>query len=134
MATPRQGEHNGSEWTQQDQGERRMSVIDQRKQWADHIRDEAKALELQQHAAGDTHSPMEGPLPHSADQLAAAVATAVSAERQRCAEIADSWASEAKLLDAFGDFTEWELRAATAAVRAVGNEIRNGALLGQRGE
>jgi hypothetical protein len=102
-----------------------MSVTEQRKQWAEHIRDEAKALKLQQHAAGNTHSPMEGPLPYSADQLTAAVATAVAAERQRCAEIAASWSTEAKLLAAFGDFTDWELRAATATARAVGNEIRN---------
>jgi len=111
-----------------------MSVIDQRKQWAEHIRDEAEALVLQQHAAGTTHSPMEGPLPYSADQLAVAVATAVAAERQRCAEIADTWNTEAKLLDAFGDFTEWELRAATATARAVGNEIRNGTAASPRAE
>jgi hypothetical protein len=109
-----------------------MSVIDQRKQWAEHIRDEAKALELQQHSAGSTHSPMEGPLPYSADQLATAIATAVAAERQRCAEIADSWGTEARLHDAFGDFTEWELRAAAATARAVGNDIRNAAGTGLR--
>ena len=102
-----------------------MSTIDQRRQWAEHIRDEAKALEVQQHAAGTTHTPFEGPLPYSADELAAAVATAVAAERQRCADIAESWSTETRLLEAFGDFTEWELRAATATARAVGNNIRN---------
>ena len=103
-----------------------MSSIEQRKQWAEHIKDEAKALEVQQQAAGGTHSPVEGPLPYSADDLAVAVAAAVTAERQRCAEIADGWSAEAKLRDAFGDFTEWELRAATATARAVGNDIRRG--------
>jgi hypothetical protein len=107
-----------------------MSGSEQRKQWAEHIRDEARALDVQQHAAGGTHSPVEGPTPYSAEQLAQAVASAVAAERQRCAEVADSWGSEAKLLEAFGDFTEWELRAATATARAVGSEIRHGAALG----
>ncbi|MEJ8839142.1 hypothetical protein [Ramlibacter sp. AN1133] len=108
-----------------------MSGNEQRKQWAEHIRDEARALEVQQHSAGASHTPLEGPLPYSADQLAAAVASAVAAERQRCAEVADSWSSEARLLEAFGDFTEWELRAASATARAVGSEIRGGAATGR---
>jgi hypothetical protein len=103
-----------------------MSSIEQRKQWAEHMKDEAKALEKQQQAAGGTHSPMEGPLPHSADDLAVAVAAAVAAERKRCAEIAGRWSAEAQLRSAFGDFTEPELRAAAATARAVGNEIRRG--------
>jgi hypothetical protein len=101
-----------------------MSAIDKRQQWAQHLQDEAKALERQQEAAGSTHSPVEGPLPYSADQLAEAVAIAVAAERQRCAQIAESWTVEARLLEVFGDFTEWELRAASATARAVGSEIR----------
>ena len=64
---------------------------------------------------------------YSAEQLAQAVASAVATERQRCADLADRWSSEATLLEAFGDFTDWELRAATATARAVGSEIRNGA-------
>lgn len=95
------------------------------KQWAQHIKDEAVALGLQQQSAGDSHAPVTGPLPHTADQLTLAVAAAVAAERQRCAEIADSWGSEARLQEAFGDFTEWELRAGTATARAVAGEIRN---------
>lgn len=102
-----------------------MSTTDQRKQWAEHLDDEAKALQRQQQTAGGTHTPVEGPLPYSADQLDAAIAASVAAERQRCAEIADSWSGEARLLEAFGDFTEWELRAAAATARAVGCEIRN---------
>jgi len=108
-----------------------MSEMEQRKQWAEHMEDEAKALEVQQHSAGDSHTPVEGPLPHSADQLAAAVASAVAAERQRCAEIAEGWSSQARLLEAFADFTEWELRAASAAARAVAGEIRNGEAAGE---
>lgn len=105
-----------------------MSGSEKRKQWANHMKDEAKALELQQQAAGDSHAPVEGPRPYSADELGAAVtaavAAAVAAERQRCADIADSWRAETRLMRAFGDFTERELRAAALAVRAVGSEIR----------
>jgi hypothetical protein len=102
-----------------------MSTSDKRRQWAAHTKDEGEALELQKVAAGRTHSVVEGPRPYSADQLEAAIAAAVGAERQRCAEIADRWSEEARLLEAFGDFTEWELRAAAATARAVGSEIRN---------
>jgi len=108
-----------------------MSGIEQRKQWAEHIRDEARALEVQQNSAGVTHTPVEGPLPHSADELTAAVAKAVAAERQRCAEVAERWSSEARLLEAFGDFTEWELRAASATARAVASEIRTSGATGR---
>lgn len=101
-----------------------MSGKDQRKQWAEHMKDEARALEVQQTAAGETHAPVEGPQPYSADELAAAIAAAVSAERQRCADIADAWSAEPKLREAFVDFTETELRAAATAARAVAGEIR----------
>lgn len=102
-----------------------MSTSDERKQWAEHMKDEAKELNSQQHTAGQTHSPTEGPLPYSADDLAAAVAAAMAAERQRCAEIADTWSGEARLIAAFGDLSASELQAAMATARAVGSEIRN---------
>jgi hypothetical protein len=101
-----------------------MSSIEQRKQWGEHMADEAKALALQQSAAGGTHSPVEGPLPHTEDDVAAAVARAVAAERQRCAAIAERWSDEAQVLGTFADFTEWELRAAVATARAIGNDMR----------
>ena len=101
-----------------------MSTSEQRKQWAEHIADEADALARQQQSAGDRHSPVERPLPHTADEVAVAVAAAIAAERLRCADIAEGWAGEPRLLEAFGDFTEWELRAAAATARAVASEIR----------
>jgi hypothetical protein len=104
-----------------------MNETNQRKQWAEHLQDEADALGLQQQSAGDSHTPVEGPLPHSADQLAIAVGAAVSQERLRCAKVAESWSSETRLLEAFGDFTERELRAAAVVARAIGREIRGGA-------
>lgn len=104
-----------------------MSTSEQRKQWAQHIADEGRALELQQEAAGATHSPTEGPMPYTVNQLESAVAAAVAAERLRCAGIADTWCEEAKVLATFADFTEWELRASAATARALAAEIRNGA-------
>lgn len=102
-----------------------MSTNEQREQWAAHIADEGRALDLQQRAAGGTHSPAEGPLPHTADELESAVAAAVAAERQRCAEIADSWGEEAKVLETFAEFTQWEVRASASTARAIAAEIRN---------
>lgn len=102
-----------------------MSTDEQRKQWAEHIADEAEALQRQQRAAGGTHSPVEGPLPYTAAELETAVAAAVATERQRCAGIADAWSNDARLLQVFADFTEWELRAAVATARAVAGEIRD---------
>ena len=104
-----------------------MSTSEQRKQWAAHLADEGRALEVQQRAAGATHSPTEGPLPHTVIELESAVAAAVAAERQRCAEIADSWCLEVKVLESFADFTQGELRASAATARAVATEIRKGA-------
>lgn len=101
-----------------------MSTSEQRKQWAEHIADESRALQIQQQAAGGTHSPLEGPLPYTGEQLEAAVAAAVASERQRCAELADAWSTEPKLLERFGDLTEGELRAAAATARALGGAIR----------
>lgn len=101
-----------------------MSTNDQRRQWADHIADEARELQVQQRAAGQTHSPTEGPLPFTADQLEDAVRAAVDAERERCAAIADAWSAQPKLLAAFGGFSEPEARAAAAAARAIGSDIR----------
>lgn len=105
-----------------------MSTSEQRKQWAAHMADEDRARQLQQQSAGASHTPTEGPLPYSAQQLEAAVNAAVASERQRCADIADAWSVETKLMEAFGDFTEWELRAASATARAVGGDIRAGAV------
>ena len=107
-----------------------MSTKDQRNQWAEHMADEGRALQRQQDAAGATHSPVEGPLPYSAQQLEAAVAAAVARERQRCADIADAWARQPRLLEAFGNFNASELRAAAATARAVGGEIRGDAAHG----
>ena len=101
-----------------------MSNTDQRKQWAEHMDDEARALQVQQQAAGGTHSPVEGPLPHSENDLTDAVAAAVLAERQRCARLADSWREDAKLIGAFTGLTEAQRRAAAEVAIAIGNELR----------
>jgi hypothetical protein len=101
-----------------------MNTSEQRRQWAEHIADEGRALQRQQEAAGTTHSPREGPLPHTAEQLEAAVAAAVAGERQRCAALAEAWSAEPRLLETLGDLTEGELHAAAATARGVAAEIR----------
>lgn len=100
-----------------------MSNREQRKLWADHRKDEAAALQEQQVSAGAGHSPVEGPLPHSADDLAAAVASAVDAERRRCVAIAREWEEEEKLQAAFASFTRDEVLAAALLARAMADEI-----------
>jgi hypothetical protein len=103
-----------------------MSNTRQRAQWAEHLKDEAVELRAQQASAGSTHSPVEGPLPHSADVLEAAV----HAERERCCAIASRWTSEVEVHRAFAEWTEWETRAAMEMARAILREIS----AGQRGE
>jgi hypothetical protein len=103
-----------------------MSNTRQRAQWAEHLKDEAVELRAQQVSAGSTHSPVEGPLPHSADVLEAAV----HAERERCCAIASRWTSEVEVHRAFAEWTEWETRAAMEMARAILREIS----AGQRGE
>lgn len=103
-----------------------MSTSNQRNQWAEHIADERRAVEQQQRSAGATHSPTEGPIPFTENELRAAVAAAVAAERERCAGVADKWSAEAKLLERFGDFREPELRAGSVTASAVAAEIRKG--------
>lgn len=99
-----------------------MSNTTQRAQWAEHLKDEAVELQAQQRAAGSTHSPVEGPLPHSADALE----SAVRAERERCCAIASRWTSEAEVHRAFAEWTEWETRAAVEMARAILRDIREG--------
>ena len=103
-----------------------MSNTRQRAQWAEHLKDEAAELRAQQASAGSTHSPVEGPLPHSADALE----SAVRAERERCCAIASRWTSEAEVHGAFAEWTEWETRAAMEMARAILRGIREG----QRGD
>jgi hypothetical protein len=103
-----------------------MKIRKQRDQWAEHLRDEAVAHEAQQVAAGASHTPAAGPLPFSADDMEEAVTAAVQRERERCAAIADHWGTQDALLTAFSDLTEWELRAAGEASRAIASAIRGG--------
>ena len=92
-----------------------MSDPAQRNEWAEHMEDEARAIARQQVSAGATHGPVEGPLPHSKDDMAIAVLTAVQAERERCAKLAASFATDAQLQLVLGD-APGEQRAAAAVV------------------
>ena len=97
-----------------------MSDPEQRRQWADHLKDEADALQEQQDAAGVTHVPLAGPLPHSADDLE----ETRLAQRTRCAEIAHEWADPARLAAAFPGFTPAQRDAAAEGAHAIGAALR----------
>lgn len=97
-----------------------MSDPEQRRQWADHLKDEAEALQEQQDAAGAMHVPLAGPLPHSADDLA----ESRLAERTRCAQVALEWADPARLEAAFPRFTPAQREAAAAVANAIGAALR----------
>lgn len=101
-----------------------MSDRAQRALWAEHLRDEAGAIAEQQVTAGDTHSPVEGPLPHTRNDAVAAVRDAVLAEREQCAALAASFAGEAKLLQAVHDATPEQLQFGAALARQIGEAIR----------
>lgn len=101
-----------------------MSTKDQRQEWAQHIRDEDRAIALQQDSAGVGHTPVERPQPYTANELSASVAAAVAAERQRCAQIAERWSAEATVRGLLGDVSAPELLAATSTARAIAAEMR----------
>lgn len=97
-----------------------MSDPKEHAQRARHQRDETAALATQQAAAGESHSPVGGPLRFSADDMAAGK----QAERARCAALAEAWASEPALAAKFPAATPQERRLAAEVARAIAGEIR----------
>ena len=70
-----------------------MNSRERRSQRAQHLEDEGRAIALQQASAGGTHSPVAWALPATPDALATAIRAAVAAERERCAHLAESFAT-----------------------------------------
>ena len=70
-----------------------MSSQQRRSERAEHLEDEGRAIALQQASAGATHSPVEWALPATPDALATAIREAVAAERERCARLAETFAT-----------------------------------------
>jgi hypothetical protein len=70
-----------------------MSSQQRRSERAEHLEDEGRAIALQQASAGATHSPVEWALPATPDTLAIAIRAAVAAERERCARLAETFAT-----------------------------------------
>ena len=62
-------------------------------QWHRIQSDEAAAVDAQQEAAGGSHSPVRGPGPYGDHGTNRVVDEAVTAERERCAALAESWAA-----------------------------------------
>ena len=100
-----------------------MSHPERRDQWAEHLRDEAHAIAAQQVAAGPSHEPQAGPLPHSRAELSDAAAEAVVAERQRCAAAAFSFADESVLLRLLPAAGRNEREAAATIAREIGRAL-----------
>jgi len=97
----------------------------QRALWAEHLRDEADAIAEQQATAGGSHSPVEGPLPHSRNETVAVAAGAVLAERENCAALAGSFTTEAMLRQVLGDATPGELQSAANLALHIALAIRS---------
>lgn len=102
-----------------------MSDPEQRTEWAEHLKDEARAIAKQQVTAGDTHSPVGGPLPYSLDDLAGEVRLAILAERERCAQVAASFAQAEHLVQSFPQATDEERRAAATTARRIAQALRD---------
>lgn len=96
----------------------------QRDQWDEHLRDEAGAIAEQQASAGDTHGPVEGPLPHTRNDTAAAAEDAVLMEREQCAAVAGAFAGESKLLEVLPGATPQQLQWAAGLAHRIAQAIR----------
>ena len=70
-----------------------MNSQQRRSERAEHLEDEGRAIALQQASAGGTHSPVAWDLAATPDALAIAIRAAVAAERERCAHLAESFAT-----------------------------------------
>lgn len=70
-----------------------MSTRQRRSQRAEHLEDEGRAIALQQASAGATHSPVAWALPATPVEVAIAIRAAVAAERERCARLAETFAT-----------------------------------------
>lgn len=98
----------------------------QERQWADHLRDEARALQHQQAAAGDTHSPTERVHPYTEQDLADHLRRAVQAERVRCAGIARAWAEPGRLASRFPGLDKEQLRLLLSVAAAIAQDFSTG--------
>lgn len=101
-----------------------MSDPEQRTEWAEHLKDEARAIAVQQESAGGTHQPVGGPLPFSQDDVNAAVRLAVRAERERCALLAASFAEPGSLAEVLPAADEAQRAAAASLALHIAGRLR----------
>lgn len=73
--------------------------------WRQHSEDEARARVAQQHSAGGTHQPVQGPPPYGNQEVNLLAAEIVQQERERCARLVEAWpaGSDARLAQALQD-------------------------------
>ncbi|MBE7942487.1 hypothetical protein IM725_18120 [Ramlibacter aquaticus] len=65
--------------------------------WQSHSEDEVEAIKAQQRAAGDSHHPAQGPPPYGSEDRNLLARDVSSAERERCAQLVESWPADASL-------------------------------------
>jgi hypothetical protein len=95
------------------------------KQWEQHIRDEADALQDQQASAGPDVRPVPGPGLYGDHGTNIYVREAVLAERERCVRQAGLCATEAALREKLGAISARDRKVAQALVNAIVNAIRS---------
>ena len=59
--------------------------------WRRHTEDETAARAVQQESAGQDHAPLPGPPPYGNAQVNLIAAEIVQRERERCAQVVESW-------------------------------------------
>jgi len=101
-----------------------MSSQQRRSERTEHLEDEGRAIALQQASAGGTHSPVAWDLPATPVEAATAIRAAVAAERERCARLAETFATapaaEAQLPGAGAQ----QLAVAQATARRIARALR----------
>lgn len=102
-----------------------MSEDKKRQQWADHMRDEAAAIDRQQQRAGSTHEPQEGPLPFSHNDIQQAGVVAGADVRAQCIAVAAAFADEALLRREFPDWGPAQLQAAAQLAVRIAQAMRD---------
>jgi hypothetical protein len=101
-----------------------MNSQQRRRQRAQHLEDEGRAIALQQASAGGTHSPVAWALPATPEALAIAIRAAVAAERERCAHLAENFATASEAAGRLPDSGAQQLCVAQATALRIARALR----------
>lgn len=98
----------------------------QDQRWSDHLRDEARVLEGQQRAAGDSHAPTSRVQPFTQQNMSDEVLRAIQGERARCEAIARAWAEPGRLAAGYPALDEPHRALLCDLAAAISREIASG--------